>query len=276
MSTCFDTAIVALHHWREMPAGPLPGRLSDSRVWALPLLALFAAAWLTLTATIVPSFLAINAAARALPDDFWAGITALGDTLPAFAILLPLVARRPDAAAAALITVLIASLASHLLKYGLAMPRPAAALDPALFHVIGPRLSARAMPSGHTTAAFAVAALVGGHTLGLRAWLPMIGLACLIALSRLAVGAHWPTDVLVGAALGWASGFLGLHLSACCRRCRARFLHWLTLALFCGGTLWLLTGFDSGYASARWLERTVASGALLLFALSLFTQRRLP
>ncbi len=276
MSACLDTAIVALHRWREMPAGPLPARLFAPRVWMLPLLTLFAAAWLTLTGTIVPSFLAVNAATRVLPDDFWAGMTALGDTLPACAILLPLVARRPDAAAAALITVLVASIASHLLKYGLAMPRPAAVLDPGLFHFVGPRLSGRAMPSGHSTAAFAVVALVGGHTLRWRAWLPMIALAVLIALSRLAVGAHWPTDVLVGAALGWLSGFVGLHLAACCRRCRVRSLHWPTLVLFIGGALWLLTGFDSGYTSARWLERTVASGALLLFVLSLFTQRRLP
>ncbi|NWG31495.1 MAG: phosphatase PAP2 family protein [Rhodocyclaceae bacterium] len=276
MTKCATTALVALHHWRAMPDAPRPARLAAPRLWLLPFLALCAAALLWLTQTNVPLFLAVNAAARVLPDGFWAGMTALGDTLPAFAILLPLVARRPDAAAAALITVLIAAIASHLLKYGLALPRPAAVLDSGLFHIVGPRLAGRALPSGHSVAAFAVAALVGGHTLAWRAWLPAIALAVLIALSRLAVGAHWPTDVLVGAAIGWLSGFAGLHLAACCGRCRSRALHWLTLALFFAGTLWLLTGFDSGYASARWLERAVAAGALLLFALSLFGPRRTP
>lgn len=276
MSASLDTSIVALHHWRETPAEPCPARLSDPRLWGLPLFALCVAVLLALTQTNAPLFLAVNAAVRVLPDDFWAGITALGDTLPACAILLPLVARRPDAAAAALITVLLAASASHLLKYGLALPRPAALLDPGLFHVVGPRLAGRALPSGHSTAAFAVAALLGGHTLAWRSWLPAIALAALIALSRLAVGAHWPTDVLVGAAIGWLSGFAGLHLAACCGRCRSRVFHWLTLALFIACALWLLSGFDSGYTSARWLERTVAASALLLFALSLFGRRHAP
>lgn len=273
MSACLDTSIVALHRWREAPSGPLPARLADPRLWLLPLLALCAAALLWLSQTNVPLFLAVNAAARVLPNGFWAGITALGDTLPACAILLPLIARRPDAAAAALFALLLAASASHLLKYGLALPRPAAVLDPGAFHLIGPRLTGRALPSGHSVAAFAAVALIGGHTLAWRAWLPAIALAVLIALSRLAVGAHWPTDVLVGAAIGWLSGFAGLHLAACCGRCRSPAFHWLTLALFAAGALWLLTGFDSGYPSARWLERTVAAAALLLFALSLFGRR---
>lgn len=276
MSACLDTAIVALHRWREAPAVLLPARLSDPRLWGLPLLALCAAGLLSLCQLNTPAFTAINGFARRLPDDFWAGITALGDTLPACAILLPLIARRSDAAAAALISVLLAAAASHLLKYGLAVPRPAAVLDPAQLHIIGPRLFGRALPSGHCTAAFAVVALLGGHTLAWRSWLPAIALAVLIALSRLAVGAHWPADVLVGAAIGWLSGFAGLHLAACCPHCRSRVLHWLTLGLFAACALWLLTGFDSGYVSARWLERTVAAGALLLFFLSLFGRRHAP
>jgi hypothetical protein len=36
----------------------------------------------------------------------------------------------------------------------------------------------------------------------------------LIGLSRIAVGAHWPVDVLAGAALGWLCGLSGLWWSA--------------------------------------------------------------
>jgi membrane-associated phospholipid phosphatase len=273
MRACVTSAIVALHAWRGPPATALAASIAAPRVWLWPLGALGIAALLALTGLNAPLFLAVNAAARALPDDFWACATALGDTLPACALLLPLIARRPDAAAAALITVLIAALMSQLLKYGLALPRPAAALAPESFHIIGPRLSGRALPSGHSTAAFAVAALVGGHSLAWRAWLPILACAAWVAVSRLAVGAHWPTDILVGAALGWLSGFLGLHLAACCRACRTRAGHWLTLLIFLLATLWLLTGFDSGYASARWLEQSLALAALLLFALSLLSQR---
>ena len=55
-------------------------------------------------------------------------------------------------------------------------------------------------PSDHTTGAFAIAvALVLRHRL---AGVTALVLACVIAVSRVAVGAHYPTDVLGGAALG--------------------------------------------------------------------------
>lgn len=246
------------------------------RVWAIPALALLGLVLLALTGTNATVFLALNAATRILPDSLWACITSLGDTLPAFAILLPFVARRPSVAAAALIAVLLAMLASQGLKHGLDLPRPFAVLDHASFHVIGPALSGRSFPSGHTTAAFLVAALVGGHALRMRFWLPLVLGATLVGLSRIAVGAHWPYDVLGGAIIGWLAGFAGLHLASRCTRCGSRAIHVLALSLFGAGTLWLLTGFDSGYADARWLERGVALLSLLLFALSIIGKRRLP
>ena len=39
---------------------------------------------------------------------------------------------------------------------------------------------------------------------------PIIALAALVGLSRLAVGAHWPVDVLAGAAIGWCVGLTGV------------------------------------------------------------------
>lgn len=276
MTSGFARTIFGLHHWQETPPHLAAGSLAAPRVWAVPVVALFLLALLALSGANVPAFHAINTLTRALPDDFWACVTALGDTLPAFAVLLVLVARRPDAAAAALIAVLLATLATHAIKYGIPLPRPAAVLDDSQLHIVGPRLNSRAMPSGHTLAAFAVAALISGHTLTWRAWLPVIALAVLIALSRIAVGAHWPTDVLAGAAIGWLAGFAALWLASVCRMCQARAVHWLACLLFACGTLWLLFDFDSGYAAARWLERAVAALALLLFCLSLLTQRRPP
>lgn len=272
MSVAFPVA--GLHAWRGgMTPLATPHRL---RLWALPAVALLALTLVALTGANVPLFLAVNSAARLLPDNLWAGITALGDTLPACAILLPLVVRRPDGTAAALIAVLCAMLASQGLKHGLDLPRPPIVLDPAQLHVIGPRLGGRSFPSGHTTAVFTVAALVCGYTLPLRGALLSVLGAALVALSRLAVGAHWPADVLAGALIGWLSGFAGLHLAARGLACRHRAIHLCTLTLFAAATLWLLTGFDSGYADARWLERSLAGAALLLFVFSLSGLRRSP
>lgn len=55
-------------------------------------------------------------------------------------------------------------------------------------------------PSGHATTAFAAAVLLG-------LWYPrwagaFFGLACLVAISRVVLGSHFPSDVLAGALLG--------------------------------------------------------------------------
>jgi len=55
-------------------------------------------------------------------------------------------------------------------------------------------------PSGHATTAFALATLL---SLWYPRWAPaFVALAGLVALSRVALGAHFPSDVLAGAVLG--------------------------------------------------------------------------
>ena len=62
-------------------------------------------------------------------------------------------------------------------------------------------------PSGHTTAVFA-AATVYAMEYRHHPWIPVISysFATLVGISRLTEDKHWPTDVLVGAALGYLSG----------------------------------------------------------------------
>ena len=75
-------------------------------------------------------------------------------------------------------------------------------------------------PSGHTGASFAaVSVLYFGKT---RLRIPAGVIAVLIAVSRLYLYVHYPSDVLVGALLGIMLGWLGVWLISCWeRRCRA-------------------------------------------------------
>lgn len=77
------------------------------------------------------------------------------------------------------------------------------ALDKAFFTPIQFNDVFNSMPSGHTTATFAGLVMIGMLYPKFK-WLTWAG-AVLVGISRIYVGAHWPTDVLLGAFIGMLS-----------------------------------------------------------------------
>ncbi|AOU98795.1 hypothetical protein BI364_13205 [Acidihalobacter yilgarnensis] len=233
-----DTALVR----SVSPAGPWG--------WAPPLIALLLAALVVVLGADEAVFEWLNGLPTATGDVLWANVTVYGDTVVAFALLLPWCRHHPEIVWAAFLAVLPATLWVDVLKPLLHHPRPAAVLPPELIHVIGPRLLANAFPSGHTTTIFTLAGVLalsrsGGGWRG-----TCLGFAVLIGLSRSAVGAHWPLDELGGAFGGWLAAWIGVvwarhwgfGLRAYPRRVFAGLCLCCTLALFV---------YDGGYSQAR-------------------------
>lgn len=85
--------------------------------------------------------------------------------------------------------------------------------------VIEGKPDTQAFPSGH--AAMAVAgAIAGARLIPYSAWF-WWPLAAIVAMSRIYIGVHWPTDVIAGALLGCASAWFVLGGRSIRARARA-------------------------------------------------------
>ncbi|NLC58485.1 MAG: phosphatase PAP2 family protein [Armatimonadetes bacterium] len=101
------------------------------------------------------------------------------------------------------------ALVTEGLKGLIARERPVQHLGEAKVRVVGPRAADnRSFPSGHTSNAFAWATVLAG--LYPDQELLCYGVATAIAFGRVRLGAHYPSDVLAGAAIGYLAGRLVL------------------------------------------------------------------
>jgi len=165
-------------------------------------------------------FLKMNAQLSTSPA-FWLNITELGNAAVFFALLSFFIFWKPQTWGALLCAVPLSSLFSILGKDWFSVPRPAAVLANDQFSIIGKALLGHnSLPSGHTITVFAILTVVTGSLLTSKR-LPYnyviltvgAGTAIIVALSRVAVGAHWPLDIVVGASLGYIGGVSGILLS---------------------------------------------------------------
>jgi len=197
---------------------------------------------------------------------FWINITLWGDTLVLLCLMAPLLAYRPEWVYGLIASIPLGGLLSSLLKKGFSAPRPGDVLSASDYHALSDVLTGHSFPSGHSITAFAMASVVLAclqkeekSTAVVWMKIAALSIALLIGCSRIALGVHWPIDVMAGACVGWMAGRSGFMLTQAFPLFWSRTaVKWTVMYALLGLAVFL---FNRAQASP-WVELSVYLGVL--------------
>lgn len=187
----------------------VPGGARWLAVWAL--LCGLGAALLWGLGGYHSGFQLLNTAFAQLPSWLWQWLTVLGDERVALALALFLSYRHPRVFWTLICAALVAIAYSRGLKPLVDAARPPAVLTADAFQLIGEGHRSESFPSGHSVTAAVLFGVLAYFSPRWRLALSIV--AVIVGLSRVAVGVHWPVDVLAGLAGGALAALAGVWLA---------------------------------------------------------------
>ena len=164
-------------------------------------------------------FFLLNSALSRYPELQY-NLTETGNALVVVSLLSIFVLHAPKIWECLASALLVSCLLSSLLKKIFHVPRPAAFYDTGSFTIIGKVLSGQSsLPSGHSITIFTALSLLMFAFMPARLRHRILWCAAFVAagialiLTRVAVGAHYPIDVLIGGILGYCCALAGIFIS---------------------------------------------------------------
>ena len=147
-------------------------------------------------------------------------LTQIGDASIFMSFLIIFIIYAPKIWEAILSALLVSVIFSFFLKEIFSVPRPPQILDNSSFIIIGKATAGFAsLPSGHSITTFTLLTIL------MFAFMPkdfkykilwilsIICIGLIVVSSRIAVGAHYPLDVIIGSIIGYISGISGIFIS---------------------------------------------------------------
>ncbi|MDM1408829.1 phosphatase PAP2 family protein [Myroides sp. DF42-4-2] len=164
-------------------------------------------------------FYFINAYLKEHPQMIF-NLTQIGDAMIFLSFLTFLLRYAPKIWESIITALLISMLLTLSLKESFSIPRPAKIFDYKTFTIIGEKLiGSTSCPSGHSITIFTILTVLlftlvpKNASYRLPYFICAISMGLLFAFTRVAVGAHYPLDVIIGCILGYLSGLLGVCIT---------------------------------------------------------------
>ncbi|RKR04996.1 membrane-associated PAP2 superfamily phosphatase [Flavobacterium sp. 90] len=147
-------------------------------------------------------------------------LTQIGDALVFLSFLSVLFVYAPKLWEALLSGLLFSLLFSCPLKNLFSVPRPAATFNNDSFFIVGKALCGHnSLPSGHSIVIFTVltvlfyAFMPQKIKMKILWFFAIVIIGLILGFTRVAVGAHYPLDVIIGGIFGYISGLSGIFIS---------------------------------------------------------------
>lgn len=207
-------------------------------------------------------FLRLNVLATEYPSWVWACLTVLGDERTVFALTLFFSLRHPRLLWTLILAALIAIASSRGLKELFDATRPPAVLAADAFNLIGPARERVSFPSGHSVTVAVFCGVLILHTRWIEWRVLLLLIAILVGLSRVAVGVHWPIDVVAGLTLGALAALIGGRLATRWPEPATQLGVHLTFVALAVTAAFSLLFEDGGYTEAALMQRLLGLGAL--------------
>ncbi len=188
-----------------------PGGARWLGAWALLCLAAAVALWVS--GGYHSGFLTLNRLGSTWPSGLWQWLTVLGDERVSLTLALFLSRRHPRVFWSLICAALVAIAYARGLKPLIDTARPPAVLPAEAFRLIGEGHRRHGFPSGHSVTAAVFFGVLAYFAQRIRWRLSFILLAMAAGFSRVAVGVHWPLDVLAGLAGGAIAALIGVWLA---------------------------------------------------------------
>lgn len=199
------------------------------------------------------------------PSNSWQMITFLGDTTASLCLMLFFARRLPAVLWIILLAAFYGTIVSHGMKDFIGALRPAGFLAEDEFYLLGKAFKQGSFPSGHTLTIFILVSILYHFAQRKSTKVLLVIFGVTVGASRVMVGAHWPIDVFVGAALGIFTTLAAIYTAK--RTTRIGFsqaAHYFVLSLLLVATL-MMFGHNGGYPGAEWFARLLATTALAFF-----------